>query len=164
MSDLLDVMEATEGSGATMLTTLFDYGNSSLRGGILRLADEMYLVGYEQGARNMYSIAFGEGLSQGRKEGAIVTIIAGGAITFLTWGIYKLLKKKKGDDEKIYSINAMYSSEDGWEITSGEQIEILQKDEKIALIRKITEPNKVYSIPLVILNSLLAAGDANTIA
>lgn len=164
MSDLLDVMETTNASAAVITQTVADYENGSLGGGILRLADEMHLVGYEQGARNMYPIAFGDGLSQGRKEGVIVTIIVGGTITFLTWGIYKLLKKKKGDDKKTYSINAMYSSEDGWELTSGEQIVILQQDEKIALIRKVTEPNKVYSIPLVILNSLLATGNANTIA
>lgn len=100
MSDLLDVMESADGSGATMTRTLFEYGDGSLGEGIRRLAGDMLHIGYERGAQDMAPVAYDAGITQGRTEGTIVTLIVGGIVAFCAWGTYKLCKKNKTSEEK----------------------------------------------------------------
>lgn len=100
MSDLLDVMESTDGSGATMTRTLYEYGEGSLGEGIRRLAGDMLYVGYERGAQDMAPVAYDAGITQGRTEGMIVTLIVGGIIALGVWGTCKLCQKKKTSEEK----------------------------------------------------------------
>lgn len=146
MSDLLDVMESTAGSGATMTTTLWDYGEGSLGKGILRLADEMRHIGYEEGVGDIAPVAFSSGLSQGRKEGTIVTLIAGGTLTFLAWGICKLVKSK-GKNKKVYCVNSLYSSEDGFELSPGDHVEVLEENGEKLLVRKEGASNETHVVP-----------------
>ena len=100
MSDLLDVMESTDGSGATMTRTLFEYGDGSLGEGIRRLAGDMLHIGYERGAQDMAPVAYDAGITQGRTEGTIITLAVGGIITLCIWGTCKLFQKKKTRDEE----------------------------------------------------------------
>ena len=136
MSDLLDVMAATEGSSATMTTALCNYGNGSMGGGILRLANETRLIGYEQGACDVAPIAFNSGLLQGRMEGVIGTVIAVGVASLVIWGVRKFTKNDKKTKRNIYCCNALYSSEDGFELSVGEHIEVLEENGEKLLIRK----------------------------
>lgn len=146
MSDLLDVMESTAGSGATMTTTLWDYGEGSLGKGILRLADEMRYIGYEEGVRDVAPVAFSSGLSQGRKEGTIVTVIVGGTLAFLAWSVCKLVKRK-GRNKKVYCVNSLYSSEDGFELSPGDQVEVLEENGEKLVICKVGASNETHIVP-----------------
>lgn len=118
MSDLLDVMESTDGSGATMTRTLFEYGNGSLGEGIRRLAGDMLHVGYGQGAQDMAPVAYDAGRTQGRTEGTIITLVVGVIITLGIWGTCKLCQKKKTMSEKSMVRSEEETKNDGSYITT----------------------------------------------
>lgn len=57
--------------------------------------------------------------------------------------------------KKTFNVNAIYSSEDGFELTFGDKFEVLELGDKYATIRKEGEFNHAHRIPVEVLNSLI---------
>lgn len=115
MCNLKDVLSACNGSGATIVTAIYEYGNGNLGEGVRRIAYDMF----EQGINEITPIAIGVGYCQGFDDGyltgslqgydsgqingifkgSIFTVATIGVIGLSTWGISKYVKKKKKQKE-----------------------------------------------------------------
>ena len=119
MSDVCDVLEASQRSADVIVSTIYDYGGNNFGKGIRKLAEDMLTVGvqigYEQGVDDAVPLAYNEGYIVGRNQGYATgnldgvikgSIIIISIITVLklsSWGIHKLVKKyqvQKTDNHK----------------------------------------------------------------
>lgn len=91
----------------------------------------------------------------------IMIAVAGYAVGKVSEISVKLIKDKRKHlqqnslRKKAYIVNAIYSSEDGFELTFGDTFRVLEQDDKYALIRKEGGINETHRIPAAVLNSLM---------
>lgn len=91
----------------------------------------------------------------------IIIAVAGFTVGKVSEIIVKLIKGKQRKlisnscPRNLFNVNGIYSSEDGFELTFGDIVKVLEQDEEYALIRKKGEVNKPHRIPVEVLKSLL---------
>lgn len=73
----------------------------------------------------------------------------------------KLIKGKRKQrqlnsfSKKTFRTNGIYSSEDGFELTFGDEFKVLELDDKYAIIRKEGGGKERHKIPITVLKSLI---------
>lgn len=85
MCGVSEVLKSTNESGAVIVSTVHEYGNDSLGGGILKLAKEMYDEGFSDGV----SLGFSAGQSEGVIKGVVATVCVLGVAALGYFGFKK---------------------------------------------------------------------------
>jgi len=127
MCDVYDVLEASTGHAAEMVTSVYEYGGNNLGAGIRRLASDMLTVGtqigYEQAATELAPIAFDEGhmagwcqgFESGRLEGmlkgSLITLAVTGVLGLTAWGIKKYVEHKNAQPQAIPTAEGVSSEQ-----------------------------------------------------
>lgn len=114
MTDINDLFKAMEGSASTITSTLGQYGYGSMKNGLIRLGDEMFVSGkvqgYFLGIQKTFPLAFAEGFDfgmlhgfelgtkGGMKKGSLLSLTAVGIIGSTIWLVKKNRKKGKKNE------------------------------------------------------------------
>ena len=91
----------------------------------------------------------------------VMIAVAGYAVGKLSEISVKLIQDKRKQlkqnrrSSKVFKVNGIYSSEDGFELTFGDTFKVLEQNDKYALVRKEGKFNEAHRIPVEVLNSLI---------
>lgn len=125
MCDIYDVLESSYGSADEIVSTVYEYGENNLGNGIRRIAGDMLTVGQDLGYNECRDkavpIAYNLGKGDGLLQGSLIGVGATLAVTALTVGIVKLVKRIKEKKAKSQTEESVSEQIDpiGEEITDG---------------------------------------------
>lgn len=125
MCDIDDVLESSYGSADEIVSTVYEYGENNLGNGIRRIAGDMLTVGQDLGYNECRDkavpIAYNLGKGDGLLQGSLIGVGATLAVTALTVGIVKLVKRIKEKKAKSQTEESVSEQIDpiGEEITDG---------------------------------------------